>query len=143
MGLWRARRAGVVGLLLLPAWAEGRRPGWAELGARCGQLAAGPTERRGKGVLGQAGRARASGPEGRSGELGLLAPWAEMASLFTSLLPISFLFLTPLYLLPSALGWYICVAYHVFTQVGSTRVYYRSRDSGLMVGTNINGKSRF
>ena len=45
-------------------------PSWAELGARCGQLVAGTVERRGKGVLGQAGRARASGPEGRSGELG-------------------------------------------------------------------------
>ena len=74
--------------------------------------------------------------EGRSGELGLLAPWAEMASLFTSPLPISFLFLAPLYLLPSALGWYICVAYHVFTQVGSTRVYYGSQNPMPRVGTD-------
>ena len=70
----------------------------------------------------------ASWAEGEKGERANLAPWAEMAFLFSSPFLISFLFLVPLYLLPRALGWYTCIAYHVFTQVGSTRVYYGSHN---------------
>ena len=84
----------------------------------------------GEGACG-VGWAMASG--GRSW-LGLLVPWAKMAFLFSSPFLISFLFLAPLYLVPRALGWYTCVAYLVFTQVGSTRVYYGSWNPVPRVG---------
>ena len=76
----------------------------------------------------------ASWAEGEKGERANLAPWAEMAFLFSSPFLISFLFLVPLYLLPRALDWSTCVAYHVFTQVGSTRVYYGSQNPMPRVG---------
>ena len=51
VGLWGARRARVVGLLLLPTWAEGRRPGWASwLVGLCAWL--GPEKRKGTGLTG-------------------------------------------------------------------------------------------
>ena len=87
----------------------GRVASWARLGCACEQA-------------------------GRLESWASLAPWAEMAFLFSSPFLISFLFLVPLYLLPRALDWSTCVAYHVFTQVGSTRVYYGSRNPMPRVG---------
>ena len=78
----------------------------------------------------------ASWAEGEKGERANLAPWAEMAFLFSSPFLSSFLFLVPLYLLPRALDWSTCVAYHVFTQVGSTRVYYGSQNPMPKVGVD-------
>ena len=69
-------------------------------------------ERKGE-VTGQAGLVRFLGPD---------AP--------------SFLLLAPLYLLPRALGWCTCVAYRVIPQVGSTRVYYGSRNPMPRVGNS-------
>ena len=83
----------------------------------------------------------ASWAEGEKGERANLAPWAEMAFLFSSAFLISFLFLAPLYLLPRALGWYTCVAYHVFTQVGSTMGLGIQCQGLASMGIDLQGRS--